>query len=312
MTKMMAIAKRILLQFAHDRRTLALLFIAPIIVLWLLSVLLGMVTYEPKIGTMNVTDEYQSVLEKENVRIKNINSSYDEGISMMENKEIDGLLIFDKKTGALTIKLEGSDSIKNRAVKGIATKTISKYNESLDSNAAVNIQQNINSDTETAITKVKTTYLHGDKDWKMFDYLGPVFIGIFIFVFTFITRGMSLVNERSRGTMARFLATPVKLYEILGGYSIGFCIFAMVQTAVIFFISLEFIDFPNEGNLGIVVLVTASLAIASVTLGLLVSGLATNAFQVVQLMLVFVVPQILLCGFFDLSGAPKWLQIISQ
>ena len=29
-------------------------------------------------------------------------------------------------------------------------------------------------------------------------------------------------------------------------------------------------------------------------------------------MLVFVVPQILLCGIFDLSGAPHWMQVLSQ
>ena len=59
-------------------------------------------------------------------------------------------------------------------------------------------------------------------------------------------------------------------------------------------------------------MLAVSLAIASVTFGLLVSGLAANAFQVIQLMLVFVVPQILLCGIFDLSGAPHWMQILSQ
>ena len=86
----------------------------------------------------------------------------------------------------------------------------------------------------------------------------------------------------------------------------------MIQASVIISIALWLIGFPNEGNVVLVVFIAVSLAIASVTLGLLVSGLAKNAFQVIQLMLLFVVPQILLCGLFDLSSAPSWLQVVSN
>ena len=41
MTSVFAIVRRILTQFALDKRTLALLFVAPLVVLWLLSVILG-------------------------------------------------------------------------------------------------------------------------------------------------------------------------------------------------------------------------------------------------------------------------------
>ena len=112
--------------------------------------------------------------------------------------------------------------------------------------------------------------------------------------------------------MMRFLATPVKSWQILGGYAIAFGTLAGVQVCAIVTAALKLIGFPNEGNVWYVVLIAISLAIASVTFGLLVSGLAANAFQVVQLMLVFVVPQILLCGIFDLSGAPHWMQVLSQ
>jgi ABC-2 type transport system permease protein len=47
------------------------------------------------------------------------------------------------------------------------------------------------------------------------------------------------------------------------------------------------------------------------TLGLLVSALAKTAFQVIQLMIMLVVPQLLLSGIFDLTAAPQWMQILS-
>lgn len=162
------------------------------------------------------------------------------------------------------------------------------------------------------MTSVRTSYLHGNKDWKMFDFYGPVFIGIFLFMFTFITSGMSLVTERTAGTMQRFLATPVRPLNVLGGYTLGFGTLACVQSAVILWAALTFIHFPNEGNVWLVILMTVSLALVSVTLGLLVSGLARTAFHVIQLIILFVVPQILLCGLFDLSAAPSWLRVLSK
>lgn len=162
------------------------------------------------------------------------------------------------------------------------------------------------------VQNVKVTYLHGNEQWKMFDFYGPVFIGIFLFVFVFITSGMSLVNERSAGTMERFLATPVRPTQILGGYVLGFGAFAAVQAAVVLWFCLCCMHFPNEGSIALVILVAVLLALVSVTMGLLVSGLARNAFQVIQLMLVFVVPQILLSGLFDLSVAPAWMQMLSM
>lgn len=48
------------------------------------------------------------------------------------------------------------------------------------------------------------------------------------------------------------------------------------------------IGFPHAGSLVLTVVITVSMAIVSLTLGLLVSGLAHTPFQVVQLMIGFV------------------------
>ena len=60
MTSVFAIVRRILTQFALDKRTLALLFVAPLVVLWLLSVILGADTVGPKIATVDLPAEFQT------------------------------------------------------------------------------------------------------------------------------------------------------------------------------------------------------------------------------------------------------------
>lgn len=92
----------------------------------------------------------------------------------------------------------------------------------------------------------------------------------------------------------------------------AFGVLSFVQSFIILGISIRFIGFPCVGNVWFLVLTCMLPAMTSVSLGLLVSALARTPFQVVQMMLLFVVPQILLCGLFDLSGAPMWLQAIGK
>ena len=366
MRSTLAIAKRILLQFAHDKRTLTLLFVAPVVVLWLLTMLLGAGDYVPRFATVDLPSSFQEQLMEQDVVVNDVSIS--EAEEMLSLNDVDAVL-FMQDDSVLRIWVEGSDSTKTHASVAAVTAAISdsrklasdqmqtdvdakkveiedlraqaeekqqELRDSLDKLFAAlppsitsqlgDVESGLDTSIEfpdmdeftfemseyLPVQDVEVSFLHGNDSWKAFDFYGPVFIGIFLFVFTFITSGMSLVNERSAGTMTRFLATPVRPIQILGGYSLGFGVLASVQSAVILWIALTFIGFPNEGNLALVVFTAVSLSLASVTLGLLVSGLASSAFQVIQLMLIFVMPQILLSGLFDLSSSPEWLQVLGQ
>ena len=374
MTSVFAIVRRILTQFALDKRTLALLFVAPLVVLWLLSVILGADTVGPKIATVDLPAEFQTQFGQTDARITEANA--DEASTLLADNAVAAVLSMEGKH-TLKVELEGTDSTKSAAVLAACAEALGelrgKAAEEMEAAVAdkrAEVEDTIEEasqqreeasqqrkEARTALTGVmvsmpaearsglaealgglfdddaaealsaedfsmnvsdylpiedmETVYLHGNEDWRMFDFYGPVFIGIFLFVFTFITSGMSLVTERMGGTMTRFLATPVNAGQILGGYTLAFGLLACVQSAIILWVALTFIGFPNEGNLGLVVFTCVSMAMVSVALGLLVSGLAATPFQVIQLILLFVVPQILLCGLFDLSGAPDWLAALS-
>lgn len=162
-----------------------------------------------------------------------------------------------------------------------------------------------------AIQDTDISYLHGNENRGAFDYYGPVVIGLLLFVFVFLTTGISLMNERGFGALSRFLATPVKATQVAGGYTLGFGLPALIQTGLILWLALAFVGFPNEGNVFLVVLAGVLITLVSMTLGLFVSSLASSSFRIIHLMLLFMIPQILLCGLFDLSGSPAWLQTLS-
>lgn len=360
-----AIARRILSQFSHDKRTVILLLVAPIVVLWLLSALLNAGSSIPRIATVDLPPAFQSALESQNAHLSDVSS--DEADRLLRQGAVAAVLRMDADNSTLDIEAEGSDVTKTAAVSGVVAAAcadaqrhavdqmkadVNSKKEQAEKDArdtqahladslkslvltlppsaqatllpqlqdlmSQSTSDSIPSEDSTVtmsdylpIQQTELTYLHGDSTWSTLDYYGPVLIGIFLLVFVFITSSMSLVNEKSAGTMTRFLTTPVRPVQIVGGYALGFGALALVQASVITGVALFLIGFPCVGNVALVLAVAVAFALVSVTLGLLVSGLASSPFQVIQLMLLFVWPQVLLSGLFDLSSAPGWMQTLS-
>ena len=323
MKVILALTKRILQQFSHDPRTLALLIVAPIVALWLFSEILGSPNYQPKIAAVNLPEDVENVMKKQSTEVVFFHdNSIFEVEQMLKNKEIDAIVTLQNDT--LMVKVEGADASKTGAtmaaiqsvLRQFANEQKEKLNKIMKENAdkmamAQMFGMKMPNMPQT-ISEIKIDFLHGNKEWTSFDFFGPVFIGIFIFVFVFITSGMSLVNERTGGTLERLLVTPIKSWQLVAGYSVGYGLVSLVQACLVLWASISLIGFPCEGNFAVVIFVTFSMALVSLTLGLLVSALAKTAFQVFQLMILLIVPQVLLSGIFDLSQAANWLKIISN
>ena len=298
----LALSKRILQQFSHDPRTVVMFILAPILVLWLFSVMLGAADFQPRLAGIDLPDPLTKVLREQEVRFTEMDARAATG--KLARQEIDAILSLDTN-GILKVNVEGSNASHSGAVINVVNAALSGLS------AMPNVPQNPEYGQAPLIREVAVRYLHGSEKWNRFDFFGPVFIGIFIFVFVFITSGMSLITERTGGTMDRLLATPIRSWQLVLGFSLGFGLVSLVQAAIVLWTCITLIDFPNEGALATVICVTFSLALVSLTLGLMVSGLARTPFQVIQMMLLLVVPQILLSGIFDLSQTPEWMRVLS-
>jgi ABC-2 type transport system permease protein len=312
MSNTLALAKRILQQFSHDPRTVVLFIVAPVLALWLFSVMLGSPAYVPKIVGVDLPANVVQAIEDEDVSF--VETGAAEARDLLANRQIDAVVSLEGDL--LAVEVEGADASKTGAVMAVMQAALQQMGAGERAQALLEASRLLGSGTahiedKLTVTGIEVSYLHGSEDWNYFDFFGPVFIGIFIFVFVFLTSGMSLVTERTGGTMERLLATPIKPHELVCGYMLGFGIVSLVQAALGLWASITLIGFPTEGNLLFVIAITFSMALVSLTLGLLVSGLAKTAFQVIQFMVILVVPQILLSGIFDLSQAPEWMQVLS-
>lgn len=133
---------------------------------------------------------------------------------------------------------------------------------------------------------------------RTFDRVGLMMLAIFPFVVMFLVTSITMLRERTSGTLERLLTTPIHKADLLFGYALAFSLMAALQACVATAIAYWTFDLAIEGSPGLVVMVAVVNAVLGVALGLLCSAFARTEFQAVQFMPVVVVPQILLCGLF--------------
>ena len=280
-----AIMIRILLQLAHDKRTIGLMILAPILVLTLMSFIFDGSNYHPKIGIINAPLSFVNKLEDYDAKV--IRYTENDGYIILKSSKIDALINFE--SGVPKITLEGSDPSKSQSV--------------------INLTQNaLSLSGLTPPVKPDITYLYGYENMAAFDNFGPILIGFFVFFFVFLIAGVAFLKERTTGTLERILATPLRRWEIVIGYLLGFGVFTIIQSALIAWFSINILNIMMVGSFSLVLLITILTAMVALTIGTFISAFANNELQVIQFIPIIVVPQIFFSGLFDLSTMPTWLQ----
>lgn len=285
--RMIAVMIRILRQLRHDKRTIGLMIFAPMFVLTLMSFVFNGSDYHPKIGIINAPLNFVNKLEDNDAVV--IRYSESDADQALKSSQVDAIINF--KSGVPKIELEGSDPNKNKAVI-ILTQTAT--------------QQLL------PAAKPDITYIYGYENMTSFDNFGPILIGFFVFFFVFLISGVSFLSERTSGTLERILATPIRRWEIVIGYVLGFGAFTILQSALIAWYSINILNIMMNGSFALVLLITILTAMVALTIGTFISAFANNELQMIQFIPIIVVPQVFFSGLFDLSSMTPWLQFFGR
>lgn len=280
-----AMALRIINQLLNDKRTLVLILCAPLLLLTLIYFILDTSITDMKVGVVNAPQQYVENLYENN--ITTIRCTESEAAQLLTEEEI--IASVEMVSGKLYIDLDGGNTTK-------ATQVLAAMEQAKKGMNA--LQQ------ERADLKTEINYVYGAGDLGMFDNFGSLLIGFLVFFFTFLISGISFLQERTTGTLEKLLSTPIKRWEIVTGYVLGFGTVTVVQSSIITFYVVYVLDIMMIGSLWLVMLITLLSAMTALSLGILLSTAATSEFQMIQFIPIVVVPQIFFTGLFDLS--PEW------
>jgi ABC-2 type transport system permease protein len=304
----LAITRRLLQGFRRDRRTLALLFVAPLVLLGLIGYLLrGPGTGAP----LGVVNEDCGALGAQITRTLLQSELVDAAV--MRRDQADAQV----RDGSLAGSLRFSCDFSAQAARGIVAPVL-RLEGSQPSQSTSVLQA-----TQQALARAvaprnlrvapQVSYAHGGEQYDALDYFGPAFVGLVVFFLVFVVTSVSFLRERSQGTLERLMATPVRRGEIVLGYMLGFSAVALVQGVVVLLFSLYALRVHSQGSVALVFLVEALLAVAAVNLGIFLSMFARTEFQAVQFIPLVIVPQFLLSGIvFAVASEPRALQDVSN
>lgn len=332
----LAMIKRVLQEMLRDKRTLAMMFIAPLLILTLMYFLFQSNNNQTAdLAVRHVDSTLVKAINNDNVKIHHV-SSDDSAKQLI--RDHDYAAVMTQKGDKLTLTLQNSNQTKSSIIKKslqagqvklknqatvTALKTqkeaIGKLQQQLatlakqagtqtDAKATLSDQKNNSAKNYS----VSTHYIYGDKNTTFFDAFLPIMMGFVVFFFVFLISGIALLRERTTGTLKRLLATPVKRGEIITGYLSGYGIFALVQTLLIVLYSTYVFDIQILGSIWNVLLINVLMAAVALTMGLFISTFAASEFQMMQFIPIVAIPQIFFSGIIPVDQMAGWLQGIGH
>src|SRR4051794_30501417 len=70
-----------------------------------------------------------------------------------------------------------------------------------------------------------------DKQPETFTRAAPPLLGLFPFIVMFLITSISMLRERTTGTLERLMTLPLSKLDVLAGYGLAFGVVATVQAA---------------------------------------------------------------------------------
>lgn len=324
----LAITKKVLIELFRDKRSLALMFLAPILVMWLMNVMFS--ANSKSKATIATVDVNQSITRKLR-KIDGIDTvKYQDqkvAAKKLEKHKVDAVIYYhDNKYDVTHANTDsGKTVLTKQALNAALTKDsfqilTSKLKKTQKMQAklikanpllAKTLPQAPNN-KKTSNIKIVNHYQYGNKDTGFFAKMVPILLGFFVFLFVFLISGMALLKERTSGTLDRLLATPVRRSEIVFGYMFGYGFISIAQATVIVLATIWLLKIDVVGNIFNVILVSFILALVALAFGLLLSTLAGSEFQMMQLIPIVIVPQVFFSGIIPLDTMANWVQYIGK
>jgi ABC-2 type transport system permease protein len=263
----------------RDHRTLALMLVAPLLILSLMYLILDTDAPPVRLAVIQAPADFVEQLDRGNVITQRL--SEPAAREALRQGEVTALIYLERGQLRLTV-----DGIKPAKVSQALAAVESASQSAIASRPDL---------------RPEITYVYGYENLTSFDNFGSVLIGFIVFFFVFLVSGISFLQERTTGTLEKLLSTPIRRWEIVCGYLLGFGFFTALQSVLVVLYCVYVLHVFMIGSLALVVLVTLCGALMALSLGTLLSTAAQSEFQMMQFIPLVIIPQVFFSGLFELS-----------
>ena len=305
----LAIAKKVMKELLRDKRTLAMMFVAPVFIMWLMNLMFSASTaVNIKLATQDLPTSLVTKMDDlDHVSVQTY-KDLDQAKKDLADEKVDAVVSY--KNGEYQVDYANTDASKTSMTRQVLRTSIASEGSNQLMARVKQALPQLN--LKAKAPEIKESYQYGDENTSFFTSMIPVLIGFVVFFFVFLISGMALLKERTSGTLERLLATPVKRSEIVYGYMLSYGLIAIFQTAVVVLAAIWLLDVEVVGNLFNVIIVNVVLALVALAFGILLSTLAKSEFQMMQFIPLVIMPQLFFSGIIPLSSMGDWAQTVGK
>jgi len=298
-----------LLQLKRDPRILPLLFIAPVIQLFILGYA---ATTDIKRVELAVCDLDHSAASRALAESFTASGYFELVAAVGSQIELGPLLERGKARLALTIPAGfGADRAAGRAgaVQLLADGSDATTGTVGLSYASNTLQQVALAGGLRPQVELRPVVLY-NPDLKSRNFMVPGVLALIILVMTMILTAMALVRETEIGTMEQVLVTPLKPLHLIVGKLLPYALVGLVEILTAMPVVLFYFKVPMRGSYLTLFLLTLPFMLCTLGIGLLASTLSRTQQQAMMLTaFVFMLPQVYLSGFvFPIQNMPEVFQ----
>jgi ABC-2 type transport system permease protein len=310
-----AIVWKELLHILRDPRSLVIVFLWPMLMVFIYGFAINFNLREIKLGLL---DQDRSAQSRDFVRGLTAAGYFRISKTMDDRRDVKDDMIEGQFMALLVIPSGFGRSLKrgpsapiqllvdgsNANISAMAVNTLRSYC------AARTIELNSGISNLPLSVEPRIWY---NPEMKSADFIVPGLAAVVMMMICALLTSITLAREREHGTLEQILVSPVRPSEIVAGKLTPYIILALADSTLVILFSMFVFGVPFRGDA--IMLLIASLAFVTCALGigLLISSRArTQQVAMMASMVMTFLPSFLLSGFiFPIASFPKFLQAIT-
>jgi len=328
MQRLMALVYKELIQIRRDKRTLGMMIALPVLWLIMFGYAFSFDVQEVTVGVIDqsgtrvgglVADAFRTydrfapvVLAEETVGGIN-NAMYRDEVQMAV--VIPPGYGGEGTTGGMKVYLDGANLFAAQTGARLLQRALEPVQAQIKAELEAKTKAGAQSLTMPApavpqlIPELEILY---NPELKSANVMIPGLLGLVVMFMTTMMTAMGIVREREYGTMEQLVVTPIRPLELMLGKILPYFLVAAVDFGLVFLAGSYLFDLHFVGNLPLFLGLSLLLVFTTLGLGLLLSTIAQNQQQAMQLAIFAILPQILVSGLiFPLSSLPKVIQYVA-
>jgi len=324
MRRLRALMRKEFIHMRRDPRTLASIFMMPLLQLFLLG-------YAANTDIENVSaavvDQDQSQASRALLNayqasgfflLDHVAQSEAEVVRLIDSGEVKAGIIIPPgyardigagRTAKIAVLIDGSDP-------SIATPTLSAatlIGQAYATGVRAEQLAVLSANSANAMPlEVRTRVLYNPDMLSSYNII-PGLIGMILQIMTMMLTSLAIVRERERGTIEQLIVTPVRSWELIVAKIVPYVLISFVNVITVIVVGTLWFDVPIRGSVLLLVTLTGLFLLPNLAVGLLISTVTKSQQEAQFLLQPIILPTLLLSGFlFPLSTLPPFLELVSR